>query len=158
MRKIYFVSSGTPTPTQSRFGTCYVLQLGDEFLMFDCGPAATHKLVKIGLFPTQIGYLFLATIISIITLTIHVSYCVVGTKVLAKKTLYKYGGLLQQNGLRSISSDQRALSIMIGERGLAIREAKRFLLIAVARYPDWSLRLLLVISIQEKLSNEITGR
>jgi ribonuclease BN (tRNA processing enzyme) len=58
MRRIYFVSSGTPTPTKSRFGTCYVLQLGDEFLMFDCGPAATHKLVKMGLFPTQIDYLF----------------------------------------------------------------------------------------------------
>ena len=58
MYRIYFVSSGTPTPTKSRFGTCYVLQLGDEFLMFDCGPAATHKLVKMGLFPTQIDYLF----------------------------------------------------------------------------------------------------
>ena len=58
MNRIYFVSSGTPTPTKSRFGTCYVLQLGDEFLMFDCGPAATHKLVKMGLFPTQIDYLF----------------------------------------------------------------------------------------------------
>ena len=26
--------------------------------MFDCGPAATHKLVKAGLLPTQVGYLF----------------------------------------------------------------------------------------------------
>ena len=26
--------------------------------MFDCGPTATHKLVKAGLFPTQIDYLF----------------------------------------------------------------------------------------------------
>jgi len=58
MNSVYFVSSGTPTPTKSRFGTCYVLQLGDEFLMIDCGPAATHKLVKMGLFPTQIDYLF----------------------------------------------------------------------------------------------------
>ena len=58
MKRIYFVSSGTPTPTKSRFGTCYVLQLDDEFLMFDCGPAATHKLVKMGLFPTQINPLF----------------------------------------------------------------------------------------------------
>lgn len=58
MIKIYFVCSGTPTPTKHRFGTCYVLQLHDEYLMFDCGPAATHKLVKMGLFPTQIDYLF----------------------------------------------------------------------------------------------------
>jgi len=58
MIRLYFVCSGTPTPTKSRFGTCYVLQLHDEYLMFDCGPAATHKLVKMGLFPTQIDYLF----------------------------------------------------------------------------------------------------
>jgi ribonuclease Z len=58
MGTLYFVSSGTPTPTKSRFGTCYVLRLGAEFLMFDCGPAATHKLVKMGVYPTQIDYLF----------------------------------------------------------------------------------------------------
>jgi ribonuclease Z len=58
MSTLYFVGSGTPTPTKSRFGTSYVLRLGDEFLMFDCGPAATHKLVKMGLCPTQIDYLF----------------------------------------------------------------------------------------------------
>ncbi len=58
MTKIFFLGAGTPTPTKTRFGTAYVLQIGDEFLMFDCGPAATHKMVKVGLFPTQIDYLF----------------------------------------------------------------------------------------------------
>ncbi len=55
---IYLLGTGTPTPTESRFGTSYVLQLDKDYLMFDCGPATTHKLVKIGLFPTQIDYLF----------------------------------------------------------------------------------------------------
>ena len=55
---LYLICTGTPTPTPERFGTCMVLQLRDEFLMFDCGPAATHKLVKAGLFPTQINHLF----------------------------------------------------------------------------------------------------
>ena len=54
MEKIHIVGSGTPTPTPTRFGTCYVFQIDDEFLMFDCGPAATHKLVKLGIFPTQV--------------------------------------------------------------------------------------------------------
>ena len=58
MARIYILGAGTPTPTPSRFGSAHVLQLGDEYLMFDCGPAATHKLVKAGLSPTQIGYLF----------------------------------------------------------------------------------------------------
>ena len=58
MAVLYLLGTGTPTPTPWRFGTCYVLQLGEEYLMFDCGPASTYKLVKAGLFPTQIDYLF----------------------------------------------------------------------------------------------------
>ncbi len=58
MTQLYVLGAGTPTPTAHRFGSCYVLRLGDEYVMFDCGPAATWKLVRAGLFPTQIGYLF----------------------------------------------------------------------------------------------------
>lgn len=58
MNALYLLGTGTPTPTASTFGTAYVLQLGDEYLMFDCGPAATHKLVKAGLWPTQVDHLF----------------------------------------------------------------------------------------------------
>ena len=56
--RIYILGAGTPTPTATRFGSSYVAEVGGEYLMFDCGPAATHKLVKAGLFPTQIDYLF----------------------------------------------------------------------------------------------------
>jgi ribonuclease Z len=56
--RIHILGAGTPTPTPDRYGSAYVLQLGDEHVMFDCGPAATHKLVKAGLFPTQIDALF----------------------------------------------------------------------------------------------------
>ena len=58
MAEIYTLGAGTPTPTPTRFGSSHVLRLGDQLLMFDCGPAATHKLVKAGLFPTQVDYLF----------------------------------------------------------------------------------------------------
>lgn len=58
MSMLYLLGTGTPTPTKSRFGTSYVVQVGEDYLMFDCGPAATHKLVKAGLFPTQVDYLF----------------------------------------------------------------------------------------------------
>ncbi len=58
MARVYVLGAGTPTPTASRFGSSFVVQTGGEYLMFDCGPAATHKLVKAGLFPTQIDYLF----------------------------------------------------------------------------------------------------
>ena len=51
MAEIYTLGAGTPTPTPTRFGSSHVLKLGDQLLMFDCGPAATHKLVKAGLVP-----------------------------------------------------------------------------------------------------------
>lgn len=58
MTKLYVLGAGTPTPTPERFGSAYVVDTGDDLVMFDCGPAATHKLVKAGLFPTQIDHLF----------------------------------------------------------------------------------------------------
>ena len=58
MTKIHVLGAGTPTPTPQRFGSAYVIDTGNDLVMFDCGPAATHKLVKSGLFPTQIDHLF----------------------------------------------------------------------------------------------------
>jgi ribonuclease BN (tRNA processing enzyme) len=58
MGTLYLLGTGTPTPTKSRFGTSYVLQLDNDYLMFDCGPASTYKLVQAGLFPMQINNLF----------------------------------------------------------------------------------------------------
>lgn len=56
---LYLLGAGTPTPTKERFGTASVLRIGDEYLMIDCGPATTWKLVRTGLWPTQIDCLFL---------------------------------------------------------------------------------------------------
>jgi len=58
MAKIYLLGTGTPTPTPARFGSSCVIEVSGEYLMFDCGPATTHKLVKAGLWPTQIDFLF----------------------------------------------------------------------------------------------------
>jgi ribonuclease BN (tRNA processing enzyme) len=57
-RTLHLLGAGVPTPTPTRYGTSYALALGDELLMFDCGPAATHKLVKAGLWPTKVRHLF----------------------------------------------------------------------------------------------------
>ena len=58
MTRVLILGGGTPTPAAERFGSSSVVEVGGEYLMFDCGPAATHKLVKAGLWPTQIDYLF----------------------------------------------------------------------------------------------------
>ena len=59
MATLHLIGAGVPTPTATRFGTCFVLELDGEFLMFDCGPAATGKMVKAGLWPTDVEYLFI---------------------------------------------------------------------------------------------------
>jgi len=56
--RLYVLGAGTPIPTKERYGNSCVLQVGQGYLMFDCGPATTHKLVKAGLSPTQIDHLF----------------------------------------------------------------------------------------------------
>jgi ribonuclease Z len=58
MAQVYVLGAGTPTPTPARWGSAYVVNVGGEYLMFDCGPAATWKLVKMGIFPTKVDYLF----------------------------------------------------------------------------------------------------
>lgn len=58
MSTLYLLGTGTPTPTRTRFGTSHVLHVDGDLLMFDCGPAATYKLVQAGLFPTGVDYLF----------------------------------------------------------------------------------------------------
>ncbi|SVC28155.1 uncharacterized protein METZ01_LOCUS281009, partial [marine metagenome] len=58
MNSIHVLGAGTPTPTAERFGSSYVLNIDNESIMIDCGPATTYKLVKVGLWPTKIDYLF----------------------------------------------------------------------------------------------------
>lgn len=52
------LGAGTPTPTAQRFGSSYVVEVDGALLMFDCGPATTHKLVKAGLWPTAVTHVF----------------------------------------------------------------------------------------------------
>ncbi|MBI4607923.1 MAG: MBL fold metallo-hydrolase [Candidatus Rokubacteria bacterium] len=58
MAQVFILGAGTPTPTSTRFGSAFAVQVAGEYLMFDCGPAATYKLVKAGIFPTKVDYLF----------------------------------------------------------------------------------------------------
>jgi ribonuclease Z len=56
--RLSIVGSGNPVPSPERFGSAYVLAVGDQRLLFDCGPATTFKLAKLGIRPTQIDHLF----------------------------------------------------------------------------------------------------
>ena len=56
--RLFLIGCGTPTPTPERFGSCFVLSAGNEQLMFDCGPATTYKLRRVGIAPVDISHLF----------------------------------------------------------------------------------------------------
>ena len=58
MTTVHVLGAGTPTPTSDRFGSAFAVTVGDQQFMIDCGPAATHKLVKAGLWPTDIDQIF----------------------------------------------------------------------------------------------------
>ena len=55
--KLYILGAGTPVPSPERFGSSYVVQVGGDHIMFDCGPATTHKLSQAGLSPVDIDCL-----------------------------------------------------------------------------------------------------
>lgn len=58
MMKLHVIGAGTPDPLAERFGSCFVLELADQMLMVDCGPASTYKLAQAGIHPRQIERLF----------------------------------------------------------------------------------------------------
>ena len=58
MPRVIILGSGTPTPSPIRWGSSFMVEIGGEWLMFDCGPATTYKLYKFGLTATQVDRLF----------------------------------------------------------------------------------------------------
>ena len=58
MPKLNIVGAGTPTPTRDRWGTCFILEICDQRLMIDCGPASTFKMHRMGIPCTSVHNLF----------------------------------------------------------------------------------------------------
>jgi ribonuclease BN (tRNA processing enzyme) len=55
---LFILGSGGPVPTAQRFGSSYAVQLGDEYLLIDCGPATTYRLARLEVPLTKIDNLF----------------------------------------------------------------------------------------------------
>lgn len=56
--RLLILGAGTPGLSATQYGSAYVVGLGPERFMFDCGPATTYKLLRMGIAPAEIGYLF----------------------------------------------------------------------------------------------------
>ncbi len=56
--RLTIMGAGTPGISATQYGSAYAVAVGDTRLLFDCGPATTYKLLKLGIAPAAIGYLF----------------------------------------------------------------------------------------------------
>ena len=66
--KLLLLGTGTPAPLVHRAGSSYLVQLGDETLLFDCGPGSARRLLEAGVNPAEIDNLFLTHL--------HYDHCV----------------------------------------------------------------------------------
>ena len=57
--QLHVLGSGCPTPTHERYGSSFLLEVGAECVMVDCGPATTYKMARMGIRPTKVGHVFL---------------------------------------------------------------------------------------------------
>jgi len=58
MANLHILGAGTPQPIAERWGSAYALEFDDHVVMIDCGPAATHKLLRAGLWVVDVEWLF----------------------------------------------------------------------------------------------------
>jgi ribonuclease Z len=53
------LGTGTPRPSAQRAGSGYLVQIGGECLLFDCGPGVHYRVLQKGLSPIRVSHLFL---------------------------------------------------------------------------------------------------
>lgn len=58
--KLWLLGTGTPTPSLRRMCSGYVLRVGDEYLVFDHGFGAHHRLLELGIPTTEVSHVFLS--------------------------------------------------------------------------------------------------
>jgi len=57
--KVHIIGSGCPDARAERYGSAFLLDIGTDSLLIDCGPATTYKMARMGLAATQVGHVFL---------------------------------------------------------------------------------------------------
>lgn len=68
LMKITLLGTGTPNPSLSRMGASYLVELGDDSILFDIGPGGYHRLLEAGRSVTNVTRLFLTHL--------HYDHCV----------------------------------------------------------------------------------
>ena len=58
--QITLLGTGTPTPSLKRMSSGYMIRIGADTLIFDCGPGAYHRMMEAGVAATEITHIFLS--------------------------------------------------------------------------------------------------
>ena len=56
--RLHVLGSGCPQPTPQAYGSSFILEVGADFVMVDCGPATTYKMARMGIPPGRVRHLF----------------------------------------------------------------------------------------------------
>lgn len=56
--RLHIIGSGCPDPREERYGSAFILEIENDWLMVDCGPATTYKMACINIPTTVINHLF----------------------------------------------------------------------------------------------------
>src|SRR4051794_38744416 len=56
--RLWLLGTGTPTPSTRRMCSGYLVQVGTEYLVFDHGFGAHHRLLELGFAATQVSHAF----------------------------------------------------------------------------------------------------
>jgi len=56
---LQILRAGTPGPSPERWGTAFLLEVGGDLIMVDCGHGATQRLVDAGRQPKHVSHLFI---------------------------------------------------------------------------------------------------
>ena len=57
--KITLLGTGTPVPSVRRASAGYMVEVGDDVILFDHGPGCFQRLLETGKWPTEVSHLFL---------------------------------------------------------------------------------------------------
>lgn len=66
--RIRLLGTGTPTPSLHRMSSSYMVESGDDIILFDHGSGAYHRMLEAGVKPTQITHVFFSHL--------HYDHCV----------------------------------------------------------------------------------
>ena len=58
--RLWLLGTGTPTPSLRRMCSGYVVQCDEDYIVFDHGFGAHHRLMELGIRATQVSHLFLS--------------------------------------------------------------------------------------------------